>query len=449
MILKIKLSYLIVFFFLKYYSFSFPFNPIQTSCDTGLYWSVLTIGCDSCQFFTIDFINDSTGYVGGINYDNGFGVIYKTDDGGCNWYKLPIPLTYAIINIFVLNDLTCYALDESYYFLRTFDGGQTWTTHLPGLTPYTPRSLVFIDKYTGYISIAGNDSAIYKTSNSGDTWLKVGPVGASLSFPSLFTGYSISGKNLFKTIDEGDSWNIFPIITDSINADTFSKILFINDTIGFIIGTNIPTQKGYVAKTFNGGNSWSISYYGNNAFDFFAVNMDTLYLNIGSGIIKSIDGGNQWETVYLPDTGYPFTNLFLPQKGIDCPSSNICYCIANTMPSGNNFGYDRILKTTTGGAPLSIPEQIENRIISISPNPFSSHLTIQFEPTATATATATFSLYSSTGKLVYQNIDKNLPPGKHQKQMDTRNLLPGLYFLIANINNQIQTFKTLKINFNF
>lgn len=78
------------------------------------------------------------------------------------------------------------------------------------------------------------------------------------------------------------------------------------------------------------------------------------------------------------------------------------------------------------------------------PNPFSYYgLNISYE--ITRNAYVHFSLFDYTGKEML-TINKGYKPvGKYIEHIDTNPLTPGMYFLIANINGQIQTNKIIKL----
>ncbi len=117
----------------------------------------------------IFFTDPLNGYLvgGGGNELGGFGGIYKSTDGGINWYSLDVTGYPQIINsIYFTDPTTGYAVGEDGIILSTTDAGISWNSQVSE-NNQNLLSVCFPEASTGYI--VGNSGTILKTSNSGGT----------------------------------------------------------------------------------------------------------------------------------------------------------------------------------------------------------------------------------------------------------------------------------------
>jgi len=72
-------------------------------------WTALSSGT-AYGLNSICFTDANTGYVGGIDYDNQKGVIFKTINGGTNWTVLSSGTLNPLFSIYFVNSNTGYAV---------------------------------------------------------------------------------------------------------------------------------------------------------------------------------------------------------------------------------------------------------------------------------------------------------------------------------------------------
>lgn len=210
---------------------------------------------------------------------------------------------------------------------------QIWQSQNSG-TSESLRSVHFPTQDTGYVvGIAGT---ILRTYNGGDTWTSVSVSGVTgvlntVFFTSSTTGY-ISGNNglILKTNNAGQQWNI---LTSGTSED-LNDLFFTNTNTGYAIGNN-----GIILKTINGGTSWTLQNSG-VSWHFqscWFTDSDTGYVSggsgSGSGILKTTNGGQQWEI-----------------KANLASMNNSClfFLSADTGYMAATFGISVLLKTTDG-----------------------------------------------------------------------------------------------------
>lgn len=122
---------------------------------------------------------------------------------------------------------------------RSTDGGNTWqwvTTNLDTITSsFNPEYMYFIDKDTGFLSVATNLNirVLYKTVNAGTTWTLVGNLpnlNTNIYFINSNIGFTFH-RDVYKTSDGGITWiqqNSLPSSGLTYNSmQTFNKENFI------------------------------------------------------------------------------------------------------------------------------------------------------------------------------------------------------------------------------
>jgi hypothetical protein len=236
------------------------------------------------------------------------GGIFKTKDGGINWYAVFDNAPYLSIS-----DITYDPTDTNVVYVATGD------------------------KSTSFYSYLGD--GIYKSVDGGETWgylglnqvsivskILVNPNNSSILYASAQGNYWTKDLNrgLYKSIDGGLNWNkilatdsttgICDIEMDALNPNTIYAVSFTRYRTPFVTQLGGPACKVY--KSTNGGANWSIifdevsqglSNIGKMGLALSEQNSNKLFLSvtIGGGVSEqlysSTNGGTTWNT--LPATG--------------------------------------------------------------------------------------------------------------------------------------------------
>ncbi len=283
-------------------------------------WTSLESGTNQ-DFWSISMSNNQVGYAGGGPWQfTSSCVISKTEDGGQTWTaQNPVSFVSCIFGVDALNPDTVYAVgcNANYYYgliLRSFNGGQTWTTKNISNT-YGFYCVEFPTNSIGYT--CGWNGRIYKTEDAGNTWNLL-PSGSSqvfrrmcfvdeeLGFAACGTDHASTNK-IYKTVN-GNSWSLVKNFGSSF---IIGGMHFFDENTGVIVGTN--GSKAAIKRTTDGGSNWEDVLVGNYSFVleclFFDENIGWTAGKYGSnnGIFRSEDEGQTWELHFSGLSGTPYS----------------------------------------------------------------------------------------------------------------------------------------------
>ena len=184
---------------------------------------------------------------------------------------------------------------------KSRDGGSSWS--LVGDFPALPIALAPSDPGTLYAGARGLDpeAPIFKSVDGGETWeprglglgdsviraLAVHPQNPDI----VYAGGPTGGAGLFQSVDGGDSWNLLTSLR------TYSLVIDPDHPEVVYAGR----QNGVVARSDNGGQTWSNAFLGTggnvSSLVMHPEDPDILYASGGSGVARSLDGGTRWAVV--------------------------------------------------------------------------------------------------------------------------------------------------------
>ncbi|MDZ4711026.1 MAG: FlgD immunoglobulin-like domain containing protein [bacterium] len=359
------------------------------STDAGLTWnpifddfSVLPIGDIAVDPVNTNNIYVGTGEANGGHNNFAGGGMYKSTNAGATWQQIGLQSTVSIGRIVVdpSNPLKVYVAAVGSYFgpnpdrgiYRSDNGGANWNKVLfvsdstggidVDIDPINPNNLLAAmwqrTRYPNGGALFGATSGIYKSTNGGDNWTKLGPanglpnssstnvgrIGLSISKSNpniayaLFTNGS-SYLGFFKSTNAGLNWtNANPGNTLQTGFSSFSWY-FGNVRIHPTDPNVVYVLDFAIMKSTNSGTTWTNLtsfdiHVDNHALAFKPGAPNTIIEGNDGGIYISSNSGNSFTKV----ASLPFTQFY--EIGIDKNNPDRLY--GGTQDNGTN-------RTTTGG----------------------------------------------------------------------------------------------------
>ena len=267
-------------------------GQIFRTSDGGTSW-MEQLNDTTAYMRCVGFVDDYNGIVGNLKADSLGNALYRTNNAGITWevvdsasYTGEIPK--GMCGLFVLDSTTMFLCGRVFgpaFFVRTYDGGETWETFNMSDSVGMLIDVYFWDENHG-IMIGGSDAnrdschmLILYTDDSGDSWETVflgdrtQEWGWKITFTTETIGYvSIQKKPytaatteyFLKTTDGGLTWFEFPFMF----ADTSEDEVYSSLAMGFITPTR-GWMGSYVndrptLMTEDGGVTWSEAGFGQN-----------------------------------------------------------------------------------------------------------------------------------------------------------------------------------------
>ncbi|WP_447973677.1 WD40/YVTN/BNR-like repeat-containing protein [Nitrospira sp. Kam-Ns4a] len=245
-------------------------------------------------------------------------AVYKSPDGGQHWLPHNVGLKEHVsyVNQFVFHPTqhdTMYAATTVGIF-RTTDGGRTWEEQMNGMKEVHIVVTLAINPHNPRILYAGTTGGAYRSLDAAASWHKInnGLIPAEVLEASLSLGintliidpanpdtvYAGTTKGLFKTTNRGDLW----VRIGQSLGDQFVSSLVLhpgNPNILYAGG------RAGVFKSLDGGQTWQAINEGLATLNVRTIvmnpkNPETLFCGTnGSGLYVSRNGGKTWTRVPL------------------------------------------------------------------------------------------------------------------------------------------------------
>jgi len=310
-------------------------NNIVRTTDGGINWQLdynilnypLLNGLTPLQ--SVYFVNQFTGYTTGVD-GTSLQSILKTTDGGMNWNY--ISTVTGGNSVFFVDANTGFIAGsvDGRHISKTTDGGFIWSDYYAG--NYVLTSNYFVSHDTGYTVGWTMGGVIFKTTNCGVNWqMNVINNGGFLCvrFLNERIGFLGASDGVYKTSNSGLDWTKIGDFIGSANS-----VFFTDTAVGFtaVVGGNPG-----VYKTSNGGLNWQRT---TNEIDMKSV----FFVNNNTGYATSAIG----DIYYTSDAGGTWLNQKKDFTGLSTSLTTVEFTDENTGYTGDLSG--NIYKTTDAGA---------------------------------------------------------------------------------------------------
>ena len=378
-------------------------------------------------FSSVSFPNDNIGYAVGHEGVNNFNsIIYKTTDGGNNWFRQYAPQDGSMLfSVHFNNTSTGWACGKNGKLLKTTDGGNNWVVQASN-TFYDLKQMYWLNENEGWI-VTSNGSSVLRTTNGGNdwtiTWTGTGWWLRSIFFVNSNIGWVAGdGGAIRKTTDGGNTWS------DQVSGTgivALSGICFIDSLTGWIVGGLYDTSC-VILKTTNGGSNWikktSPIHWHLESVQFLDAN-NGWAVGFGGTIIRTTDGGENWTPVYLPLNERSDLSYITFRKG----NTNL---YTGWICGWGSAIYKAQVNLTTGlDNPNTSPTTF--KLFQNYPNPFNPSTTIEYQ--ISTTSDVEVSIYDINGQLVRTLVNETQNAGSYKLQWngqdaEHRTVASGTYF---------------------
>jgi photosystem II stability/assembly factor-like uncharacterized protein len=380
------------------------------------------------------------------------------------WKIIANPVDKILRHVQFVNTDTGWAAGEDGTIIRTNDGGQTWEQQITNVQTFIV-DLFFLNENVGWALTVRNivpfGTTILHTTNGGVNWIpedfsQPSTIMNTIFFFDSLNGF-IGGKNISKTTDGGQTWQITNIDSSIVSGLPVLKFKFFSRDFGYACGGFIDLA-GVTWKTTDGGNNWAaIGVSPDQVFDMCIIDsLNAISLSgdpegfYGIGLLKTSDAGNNWSYNELPLFGLSFSLdfrtsqdvwsasgfqfLHSPDGGISweevpTPEESVVYDIDffNELVGFAVGDSGVILKYIPGIINVENNSEVKNFVLDQNyPNPFNPSTKINWQ--IDLTGKVSLKIYDVLGNEVAKLIDEAESAGNYSIEFSGENLPGGIYF---------------------
>jgi photosystem II stability/assembly factor-like uncharacterized protein len=372
----------------------------------------------------VHFTDTLQGWITGQN-----GVFMKTNDGGTTWSQQIPGATGEIPDLFVRTPLDVWAIefhypvdDTSWYgtiIHHSMDGGIQWTHQRFDSALF--RTITFVDSLTGFLG--GSYGMIAKTTDGGATWKSVN-IGSfseqdrwpiyKIRFQSKEFGMAVAGQLdvfgiVWKTTDGGNTWK-----SSKISGDPLFDVVFFDSLHILCAMGDLESSGAGFLRSLDGGITWTFentTIWGEpSTFAFRTPSEMWVPMGTAGVCLRSTNNGVLWENIKLPQQ--------VPVYDISFPTERTGFMVGHF---GTLFKFNSAILAVQGSP--DVPTT--SGIVQNYPNPFNGSTVFTFSiPQRSHVIITLYDVLGRTADVVYDGI---MESGDQSVRWDTADLPSGMY----------------------
>jgi photosystem II stability/assembly factor-like uncharacterized protein len=195
------------------------------------------------------------------------GELYRSDDGGTNWVRVPSELEIGMraLEVSPIDADRLYMLAAWERVYESRDGGKSWKGHWTGLGVATEAISLAVDPVEPSTIYLGTDSGLFRSRYGGNDWRSI--------------GHRLSGQTVLSLVAR-----------PAPNAEDEGSILYIGATRGFYLSTDGGDIIEPWGQGLEGVSVTAILFDPNYPRNIYA---GTAY----AGLFMSVDQGETWQPI--------------------------------------------------------------------------------------------------------------------------------------------------------